>query len=148
MYLQKCVKSLEGTAPLEGVIWVRMVWELDGVAAAVYRSRFVDADDALALLDDLQGVSSAGGGSADGDITPEPSLKYSRSLEGEAQAEGGCLVEDGMIMVQRPRKIIFVRYRLVVCRVDTRRNQKSEIAVVPFRGYMIPLQSRNLEPVQ
>ena len=88
----------------------------------------------MALLDVLQGVLSAGGGSADGDITPKPSLKYSQSLEGAAQADGGCLVEDVMITVQRPRKIIFVRYCLVVRRVDTRRNQKSEIAVLSDRG--------------
>ena len=54
MHLLNCIKSLEGKAPSEGAIWVRMVWELDGAAAAVCRSRFVDADDALTLL--LKGI--------------------------------------------------------------------------------------------
>ena len=54
MNLLNCIKSLEGKAPSEGAIWVRMVWELDGAAAAVCRSRFVDADDALTLL--LKGI--------------------------------------------------------------------------------------------
>ena len=53
-----------------------MVWELDGAAAAVCQSRFVDADDASAILDVLEAVSSAGGGSDAGNITPGPLLKY------------------------------------------------------------------------
>ena len=45
-------------------------------AAAVCRSRFVDADDASALPDVLEAVSSAGGGSDAGNITPMSLLKY------------------------------------------------------------------------
>ena len=76
MHLLNCTKSLEGKAPSEGAIWVRMVWELDGAAAAVCRSRFVDADDASALLNVLKAILSAGKGYDTGDINPRPLLKY------------------------------------------------------------------------
>ena len=44
-------------------------------AAAVCRSRFVDADDASALPDVLEAVSSAGGGSDAGNIKPNVSIE-------------------------------------------------------------------------
>ena len=76
MHLLNCTKSLEGKAPSEGAIWVRMVWELDGAAASVCRSQFVDTDDASALLSVLEAISSASGGSDAGNITRRPLLKY------------------------------------------------------------------------
>ena len=39
-------------------------------------ARFVDAEDASALLDVLEAVSSAGRGSDAGNITPRALLKY------------------------------------------------------------------------
>ena len=78
-------------------------WRADAVIDWIIS---VHVDDASALLDVLKGVSSAGGGSVTGNITPMPSLKYSWSFnfKGAAQSEGGRLVEGGMKMDQRGRK--------------------------------------------
>ena len=75
----------------------------DGTAAAVCRSQFFNADDVSALLDVLEAVSSAGGGSDAGNITQasiEVFLKPSSTLEGAVKDEGSHLVKDGMRMEQ------------------------------------------------
>ena len=77
--------------------------------AVIDRIVFVDVDDASALLGVLEGISSARGCSAVGNITPRPSLKYSQILEWAAQAESGHLVKDGMRMEQRRRNNLILR---------------------------------------
>ena len=56
-------------------------WRSDDVTAPIV---FVDVDDALALLDVLEAISSAGGGYAEEDIMSWPLLRVNQSLEGEA----------------------------------------------------------------
>ena len=75
----------------------RLKWRVDDVTdwiAFVDIDVDVDVDGALAPLDVLKGILSAGGDSTAGDITPRPSLKYSWSLEGAAQEKYGRLVKD------------------------------------------------------